>query len=279
MKLLLFLIIVLIIYLIATQIKVVHTNTLPLEQRIDVENRAKIRSMLMHNHVKCHDHHGHGRHTRLNNLNTNTTKVDFNERINNTKNDYLTKDDYNTNKIDHNTNKVDHTTKNDYLSINKLLEKIKNEYLNLNYKFNIIGLPVTTRSVSTNYSYIDQKYIRHIRRNIKSWTINVDILEILEINPIFVEDTDSEFIIKVNVKLLYDNKTLHLALSYYGLIDKTDDFINDGSDVYILQLIEFNPINKSEYQQLNIEKNHDQFISMKYVDKINNMHNNEKYYQ
>lgn len=54
-KLIIFIIILLIIYFVITRIKLVHINTLPDEQRTELNNRSKIRSMLVHNHVKCSD--------------------------------------------------------------------------------------------------------------------------------------------------------------------------------------------------------------------------------
>ncbi len=55
MKLLIFIIILIIIYFVTTQIKVVHIDTLPKKQQLELSTRDKVRSMLVNNYVKCPD--------------------------------------------------------------------------------------------------------------------------------------------------------------------------------------------------------------------------------
>lgn len=232
MKLLLFFIIIFIIYILAILIKVTHVNQLPQNEKTEIETRSKIRSMLMHNHIKCQQPN-----------------------------------------VEHFT---DVSKKKKRESPHELLEIIKDEYLDQNYKFNIIGLPVTTRNF--NNSPIDKKYIYHIRNNINEWNhLSDKIIELLNIKLVFIQETENEFLIKVNVKILYAKKTMHLSLCYHGRIERTDDPINLGNDVYIFQLVDIKPLSRNDFDTKHLISN--QFITMedqlKYVDRINQMHNNE----
>ena len=109
-----------------------------------------------------------------------------------------------------------------------LVELIKNEYMDPKYRFNIANLPVTSRQSNTSTLKLDKKYLKHVRDNIESWNKifnsyckrNKNIFIVQEIKPIFVMETDHEFIIKVFTKLSYQKKSMHLELTYYGEMDK-----------------------------------------------------------
>jgi hypothetical protein len=265
MKLILFLIIVAIVYFIATQINVVHMDTFPKQQQSELDNKSKIRSMLLSNYIKCD-----------------------NKDNNNESSDTI----YQKNKETFSQiSDISSMSKTSPPNGNSLLQKINLEYVDCQYKFNISNQPVTTRYPNKNTEHIDKKYTKHIKNNIEEWNEifkknwNKKLLHIRSVILLFIMETPNEFLIKANVKLLYLNKTLHLQLTYYGQVEKSDDFFNVGSDIYILQLVEILPLSKKEFnisiKSLN-EDNFDSFMSMQeqmqYVDKINKMHLNETDY-
>ena len=53
MKLILFVIIIFIIYFLATQIKIVHIDTLPAPQKKELDDRTKLREMLLTTYIRC----------------------------------------------------------------------------------------------------------------------------------------------------------------------------------------------------------------------------------
>ncbi len=262
MKLLLFLIIILIIYLLAINIKVVHTSTMPIVEKKEVEDRHKIRKMLTNNHIKTFDN-------------------------------YDDQQTFNYQQIEKFTPIIAPDHKNDKLpTAKKLLSMIKSEFLIDSYLFNIANLPVTTRHPSSDSVMKDKKYKKYIEKSIEEWNEILDdnYLSIKYISLFFIKETASEFVIMSNNKLLYQNKSLHLQTTFYGTFNKNDDFINGGSDTWTLQLVDIKPITKTDFDSsLNLSKkwigadsqNYGPFMSMAeqmtYVNKINKMHQDESH--
>lgn len=266
MKLILILVVIVILYFIITQIKVVHINKLPEKQKIELDNKLKLKSILSPNYVKYQP----------------------NDQIekNPNKKQYQNQDIHKEHFIQlENHNEID----NKFLTAGNLINIIKTEYLDDQYKFNIANLPVTTYHPNRDTKKMDKKYLKHIKNNIKEWNnilreYTQNKISVRDIIPILIMKTENEFIIKVQVQLIYLNKTLHLQLMYYGQIEKLDDFLNYGSDIYILQLIDISPMSKKEYNMFK-EKEPDNYLpfmtmneQMEYVDKINKMHAEEANY-
>lgn len=252
-KLILFLIIIAIIYFVASKTKVVHLNTLPSDERKELDKRSKMK-LASKNHFRCKDHHVEK-----------FTNLDDNRKL-----------------YRHSVQ----NRRNSFMDARKLLTLIRNEYLDTQYKFNIPNLPVTSRCPNNNTKIIDREYVWRIRSNIENWNKILrkngsnNLIHVNDMRIIFIMETSNEFIINTIVALSYAGKTLHLKLSYYGHIERSDDFINGGEDVYSLQLTEIKPVSKSEYQKLNKSKiKANAFMTMseqlEYVDKVNKMHANE----
>lgn len=169
-----------------------------------------------------------------------------------------------------------------FMEKTKLIDIIKQKYLNSQYLFNLPNNPVITRYPTSNFLPQDSKYLKNISANIMKWnnilTSPVNLLFIDNIQPINVLETDNEFLIKVNVKLIYLNKSFYVQLIYYGLIDKMDDFFTSQDNTYRLQMVAMDEINNLIYQKskepilvelpfMTMEE------QMNYVDKINKIHN------
>ena len=164
--------------------------------------------------------------------------------------------------------------------IDKIIQNIKNHFLDTEYQFNISALPVRSHQWS-NKNINDRIYLKHIQNNIREWNRILKCkLKLLDINPIFVKETDDEFFVQVNVKLWYNEKTVHLSLKYYGQIDRNDDFINGGNNTYLIQLVYLQPIKLSDYSKtMDVQPFMSMDSQMEYVDRINNMHKNENSYK
>ncbi|XWV26461.1 hypothetical protein QJ857_gp0608 [Tupanvirus soda lake] len=265
MKLILFLIIIAVIYFIATNIKVVHSTTFSSDEKKELDERNKVRTLLLSNHIRSTD--GQNDNYQPKNI----------ESFSQT-NEYQVNDTYYNETIDSLPNAT------------TLLDMIKDEFLDRQYSFNIPNLPVTTRNSNLGTKSKDKKYVLHIKNNIKEWNevltqksskkyINVD-----DVKPLFVKETESEFVITVNIRMYYLKRSLHLQATYYGKIDRNDDFMNDDTDTYILQLVQLKPISKNEFNQNFVAANNytGPFMTMDeqmaYVNKINKMHENEEEY-
>jgi len=139
MKLILFLIIIAVIYFIATRITVVHSTTLSTEEKKELEDRNKVRSLLLTNHIRS-----------VNDQNNNyqVKNVENFRQMN----EYQEYDKYYSDKNEAQPNAT------------KLLDKIKDEFLDRQYSFNIPNLPVTTRNSNRSTKSKDKKYIKHIKK-------------------------------------------------------------------------------------------------------------------
>jgi len=288
MKLLYFLLIVLIIYFITTQINVVHINTLPQNQQNELRNRSEFRSHLLDNYIKCDspidqldrpnpvEHFEFKENEFLKNTELYSARQ-YNSR--NYKHDYF----------DMNGRPIELPNAND-LFILLRSEYIDSTYANNKYKFNITGLPVTSRYPNKNTIKPDKKYVSVIKRDIMSWNnlfpkyyhTDKRLITIQDIKPIFIMETEFEFVVQAIVKLSYRNKSMHFRVEYYGQINRTDDILNGPSDTYTIRLVGLKPISKSDFDiqpDPNNQEERGPFISMdsqlKYVDKINQMHKAE----
>ena len=212
MKLIIFLIIVVILYFVATQIKVFHVDTLSREQRTELENRSKIRSMLVSNHIKCKESSD-----EMPLIKNESKKIQFDfpsscsrSIIPMTDKSFQSKMEHfvqnlefeNGNSTDKINDKINYsaTGLTSNKNINTFLKMIKYEYLDTQYKFNIATLPVTSRSPNKNTEILDKKYLRHIKKNIENWNEIFDHHAIIvkHIKPIFIQETENEFIIYFN---------------------------------------------------------------------------------
>lgn len=310
MKLIYFLIILIAIYLIATQIKVTHVNSLPNPQKRELKERFRFRKLL-DNYVKTEpevdfdaDVNGSSGND-LNDFSPNESKMESESKPNLLQpkpratfqdnrmigyTDKYSSEQFQSTNYKHNF--YDFSGGNIELpNANNLYILIKSEYVDDQYRFNVSGQPVTTRYPSKSLDHLDRKYIKHIRRDIEAWNelfykyyqTNKQHIQVRGIKPIFVMETLNEFIIKVNVSLLYLGRSMHFQLLYYGQIERTDDFLDGSVDKYILQLVEIKPITKSEFDtQTMPNESPSPFMSMneqmEYVDRINQMHKDEENY-
>jgi hypothetical protein len=277
MNLIYFLIILLIIYFVASQIQVTHITALP------SANRQKIKP-------KTTDP-----------IEINTRNVDPYNTANGrgiSQASSLDSRDYRINYYD-----LGKEYQGDLPDANGLILLIKNDYLDTFYKFNISNQPVITRN--SGNSPKDKKYLNEIKKDILSWN---DIFEkyygthnkyikVTGIKIINIKETESEFVTVVGVALSYRSKAIYLRLSYYGQVERTDDFLNGGRDTYLLQMFDLQQINRSDYQpEINPHEQANNFTSykqdrrpsywentpfssmdeqLKYVQQVNQMHKNE----
>ena len=275
MKLILFLIIIIIIYFIATQIKVVHINTLPNEQKIELNDRSRIRNMLTSNYIKTSDKTAPVPRKKSSDI-THLPCPDTDRLENVDVSSTLLLPCPHTGRLENGSDSLPLLLPDATM----LLQNIKKYHVNNQYKFNIATLPVTARSPSSSTLHLDKKYIKHITKNINSWnkTLNIpqESINVVKIKPIFITETSNEFIVKANTDILYLKKHIFLQLTYYGYIERSDDPFNQN-DYYTLQLVDLKPITRQEYMS---EHNiHQPFMSMaeqmEYVSKINKMHDEE----
>lgn len=184
----------------------------------------------------------------------------------------------------------------DYPNMQEFIEMVQNIYINKGYKFNLINLPVTSRLFAgtgthpVNARVHDKKYVSKIKKDIFSWNkLFYDDHRKFHIFPlhvklIFIKETDFEFMLKATIAVSFHDNKFYFNVIYYGTIDKNDDIINYASDRINLQLISISQINKSKFDcesaGASIPAAVNPFMTMKeqlaYVDKINNMHKNEK---
>lgn len=171
--------------------------------------------------------------------------------------------------------------KTKFMTKDKLIDNIKQKYLCLDYLFNLSNNPSTIRYLTSQFSPLDNKYLKYINKNIMQWNNiynnDINVLFIDNIQPISVVETDNEFMIKVTAKLLYLDKPFYVKLVYYGLINKMDDFFAKQDCIYHLQLVAIDEISKQSYHKskepVTIEST---FVTMeeqmKYVHEINKIH-------
>ena len=244
MKFIFFLIIIAIIYFIAIHIDVVHIDGLPKEQRDELNNRSKIRSILLSNYIKCPDEKKMEKFEQVQTKpcrdaatnQFNYEKFNFGAKINRydlpihvnpdidnavfnkSCNTYLPIENqggYLVNLSE--SSPIGHLGQQDWgkdkdenknynyqamPNVTNLVDIIKFEYSDPRYKFNLPNLPVTTRYPNSETTRLDEKYLRHIRNNINSWNKIFDlycqnngkIITILELKPIFIMETENEFV-------------------------------------------------------------------------------------
>lgn len=263
MKLIIFLVIVVIIYYLATKIKVIHIDKVHPENKKELTDRKKIKDALTYSYIKCIDKQK---------PNKNIVSIENFENI------ILRDDDADC--INTNAPKKNSKWLPDACS---LVDIIREEFVDSQYKFNVPNLPRNTRYCNKYTKQLDNKYLKQIKLNINEWNelfYQNNIIMVKNMKPIFIIETETEFVMKVNVSLLYQEKTMHMELEYYGQIEKCDEFLEGGCDSYILQLVSIRPIRKSEYDAeigtINDVNINNPFMPMNeqlsYVDKIKQMH-------
>lgn len=258
MKIVFFLIIIIIVYILALQIKVVHIKSLPEQDRNELKMKSKLKEIMYTNSIKS-------KNKLFNNY---QNRYDLPVRVDLTNSDTL--------------------DINDLPDVTNLIELIKNEFVDSDFKFNISNLPVTTQNCNKFTCKNDKYIVKNIREYILKWNELFDnnpIIKILEIKPIFIMKTEREFFVKSFVKLFYNNRSLHLEVVYYAESDKGDDYDSWSDTSYTLYLNSIRPILKADYVYSiekieSIEKNNFgpfQSLSdqLKYVKKINEKHKND----
>uniref|UniRef100_A0A6C0LTK6 Uncharacterized protein n=1 Tax=viral metagenome TaxID=1070528 RepID=A0A6C0LTK6_9ZZZZ len=254
------------VYYFVTYIEVKHIDSLSEIHRNELLSRNKIRSMLINNHLRDIPS-GYFEDNKLLGYIDKYSSEQF--QSTNYKHNYY---DFTGEPIE-------------LPNASNLLMLIKSEFMDEQYRFNIPNQPVTTRYPCYESYKKDSKLLKQLRLEVESWNVlfykyyqtNEKLIQIKDIKMVFIQETQHEFIVKVNIALSYLYKSMHYQLTFYGQIDKTDDIINNPIEQYTLQLINIIPIMKSEYFS-DIE-NETPFLTMqdqlKYVDKINKLHQNE----
>jgi hypothetical protein len=269
MKLIYFLIIVIIIYFFVIQITVVHIDTIPDKQRNELNKRSELKSMLLSNHIKCVPNQTTLSDDKLVGYNNKYSSEEF--QSTNYKNNY-------------------YDLSGGYLRLPKMDELyilIRSEYVDDQYRFNIPNQPVTTR-YPNKYSFaIDKKFLKHVRDDIEGWNelfykyyqTNEQYIKVVSLKPVYIMETQNEFVTTVNSCISYINKNMYYKLTYYGIIDRNDDFLNGLSDQYTLQLLNIIPISKSEFEVIVTDNDDGPYMTMneqlQYVDRMNRLHKDE----
>lgn len=308
MKLFYFLIIVLIIYFIATRINVVHITTLPETQQKELNKKSKFKSRLSDIYIE-QDQSGETVPKEVEPSNTTSYFVGKNtpqiEHFTASEEKLLDNESvYSGSQFNSRNYKRDYydLTPTDVCSklalpnMNDLFILLRSEYIDTTYaqnkyKFNSINLPVTNRYPNKNTIILDKKYTSAIKADIMSWNdlfpkyydLNEKLIIVKDIKLIFIMETEFEFVIQAIVKLSYRHKPMFFKVQYHGSVNKTDDILNGQSDTqYELKLIELTPVAESEFTSQpnpNNQAEQSTFVSMdqqlKYVDKINKMHKEE----
>lgn len=269
MKLAYFVIIIIVIYVIVSQIKVVHINTLPDNHQKELSDRSKVRSMLVNNYIKEEKPKHQFEEDRLIGLLDKYSSEQFQST------------DYKTNYQDLSGGIPE------LPNASNLMFLIKSEFVDDQYKFNTPNLPATTRNNGMTKP-IDGKYLGFIRRDIDGWNVlfykyfqsNKRYLIIKDIRILFVRETEDEFFITVNVSMMYRGRSIHFQLTYYGQKLKSDDFLNNPVDEYNLQLVDIKPIPRDDfyvtYEPRDLSKPPMSMADqMKYVDRIRRLHQSE----
>jgi hypothetical protein len=105
-------------------------------------------------------------------------------------------------------------------------------------------------------------------------------LRLKELHPIMIMETEYDFIIVVIAKIWYSKLMIYLELRYYGKIEESDDFTNDD-DYYIqlIDIETLSKSDYKKYIRNINDKTYYPFMTMKeqmaYVDRINRIHRNE----
>jgi len=265
-----------------------HVDTLPQKHKDEFKNRLQVKNMLTSNRIKHLPDNPSEKKSTMAILEDNKW-VGYENKYSS---EQFQSTDYKRNFQDLTGGKIQ------LPNASELLYLITSEYLDDEshhgtgqYRFNLANQPVTTRHPNKNQTPKDKKYMKAISRNIKGWNelfykyyqMSGRPLTVKCIKLLFVMETENEFIVKVNASLLYLGKSIHFQITYYGQIDRSDDFLNGNTDVYVLQPVEIRPIPKSEFAveplPMNENESDGPFMTMneqlQYVDRINKMHQDE----
>ena len=304
-NLLYFLIVVVAIYFVTTMINVVHVSTLPPTQQAELAARSKFRSDYLNNFLRVEESNPPKENFASIN-NPSGTLADQSDRRAFAQSDGFTfeqnvhiknTDLYSSAQIDSRDYKIDYFDLDgkqpmDLPTANDLFILIRSEYIdttyaNDKYKFNLMNLPTRPHVPNATTSRTDKKYIDLVRRDILLWNnlfpryyhTNRQLIKIKEIKPTFINETDAEFVLKADIKLGYQSRSMHFRVEYYGQRNKALDFLNGETDTYVLKLLSIRPMTKTEFDADPDPSNLDPtapFVTMQaqmiYVDKVNKLH-------
>lgn len=184
MKLIYFVIVVLIVYIIASNITVVHLNSLPDEQKTELNNRSKIRSMLVSNHIKENEH------------------VDINDK----KLLSLTSEYPNDGEVVlPNSNNVIFFIKTNFTEPIQFTENNNSEYIT---NISPSNLNNYTKKINLNISKWNSLFI-------KQFNINKALIVLEKIKIIYIINSGNESLLTLFMSLTYLNKLIHVKVSYY----------------------------------------------------------------
>lgn len=283
MKLIFFVIFIVILYLILSKLQILHVDSLPSDERSEAKARAEVKNLLVGNHIKKKS----DKEILMNRLESNLERYSS-EQFNS--NDYT--DNYWELAGNAPKSKIDGQINPAGLpNASNLLELIRSEYQDDDYRFNLANLPVSTHVPNKNTMSEDRKFLRAIEKDIYSWnklfqkyfSIENKLITVNELRGSFVQQTSDEFMIVLYASLMYLDKSIHFKLQYYGQILRNDEFLNNPTTEYPLQLVDIQPIRKAEFNNVPVASNLKEdtpFLSMQdqlaYVDRINEFHLNER---
>lgn len=244
MKLIIFIIIIGIIYLLATRIKVVHIDSLPTPQQKELNERTRLRNMLLTTYVRCPE-----KEERIQNMNNKINKIKPN---------------------------VSHLIK-------LVRSKLVDQNYNFNFANLPVTSRYPSKDTSRSdglYTMYIKKDIQSWSN--KLFGKNKNSIQVSEIKLVSITETIKEFIIDANIILVYGGEEKFLKLRYYGVIQQSDDPFFGGNDEYYLQLTSVKEITEEEYEARIEASGRGPFVTMseqmEYVNKIKKMHDNEMDY-
>lgn len=237
-----FILFLLVIYLIASQIKVYHVSSLPKKQRLELEKRNDARSKLLKNHIL----------------------VDGDDK-----------------KEEFKTLPTKNNPFSEYPYPLDLVNLIKEEYGTDQYRFNDANLIVSYKYNDNNTVYTN-RILREMnswnRLFPKYYDTNKILLIVNGVNVVSIQETEADAVVTAVGSYNYLSRTMHVKMIFYVEILRTDDILTNGQSTYILHLIDIKPVRKEEYDKKIYHA--DPFMTMadqlSYVERINYMHKNEK---
>jgi len=177
-------------------------------------------------------------------------------------------------------------------SAREFMRLVQEEHLNTQYKFNVATQPVTTIVPNRYNEDTQSRYLDKIRKFVDDWNqifddyygIDRKQLKVKDINLLFIQETMTEFVIRANVRVVYQGKPLHMRLSFYGWIDRSDEPHFGEKDHYYMQMFDLAPISSDEYgvEPTGHSTSWDDTFSSydrdrKYAKKIREMHQKEHF--
>lgn len=283
MKLIFFIIFIIIAYIILSKLNILHIESLPDNEKTEAKTRAEVKKMLVGNHIPAKSHSEYVENRLESNLQRySSEQFDSNDYTNNY---WELAGSIPKPIIDNEINPAG------LPNASNLLELIRSEYQDDDYRFNLANLPVTSHVPNKNTIASDRKFMTAVERDIYSWNklfqkyygIEKKLIKVKELRSSFIQQTADEFMIVLYASLMYLNRSIHFKLQYYGQILRNDEFLNNPTTEYPLQLVDIQPIKKVDFNQTPVAKSvaeENPFLSMSeqlaYVDRINELHLDER---